>query len=106
MEKNINFKFGSNFGTTNITENQRTTERDFRAYDVKSAVATYNPTVSSSVTSADIVALTPWVWIDFQDKVKISPANIQINDSITSITSKGDPSIVCYSDLDGSTFDK
>ena len=83
---------------------ERTTERDFRAYDVKSAVATYNPTVSNSVSATDIAALTPWVWIDFQDKVKISPANIQNNDSITSITSKGTATIVLYSGASGLVY--
>ncbi len=82
----------------------RTTERDFRAYDIKSAVATYNPTVSNSVTATDIAALTPWVWVDFQDKIKISPANIQNNDSITSITSKGSASIVCYAGAAGLVY--
>ena len=82
----------------------RTTERDFRAYDVKSAVATYNPTVSNSVSATDIAALSPWVWIDFQDKTKISPANIQPLDSIISITSKGTASIVCYSSAAGLAY--
>ncbi len=76
-------------------------DRNFNAWEIKTATALYAPTTTSSLTSADIEALTPWVFLDFTDKVKMSPANIAVGDGLTSITSKGSASIVCYSSATG-----
>ncbi len=80
-------------------------ERDFLNFTVQSCQVQFNPTISNSVTATDIQTLAPYVWIDLEDKTKISPANITAGQSITSCVSKGSGPIVTYSSANGLLYD-
>ncbi len=80
-------------------------EQDFKEFIVKSCNVQYNPTVSTAVTAADIAALQSYVWIDLEDKTKISPANITTGTSVTSVVSKGTAPIVTYASANGLLYD-
>ena len=71
-------------------------EREFKAFQFRDTVAVHTV----------IAGLSPYCWLRWADKVKISPANINLNDDITSVVSSGEAGITMYAGASGIKYTK
>ena len=65
-------------------------EREFKSFQLRDTVAVHDNQVTSAADHTVIAGLSPYCWMRWADKVKISPANINLNDDITSVVSSGE----------------
>jgi hypothetical protein len=68
-------------------------EREFKSFQLRDAVVVHANSDSSAIDNTTIAALTPYCWLRWADKVKITPASIEVNDDIGSIVSSGEAGI-------------
>ena len=68
-------------------------ERDFTGFQLRDAIAVHDNQETRAADTESISDLSPHIWLNWADTSKISPANIEVGDSISSIVSKGEAGI-------------
>jgi hypothetical protein len=53
-------------------------EREFKSFQLRDAVVVHANSDSSAIDNTTIAALAPYCWLRWADKVKITPASIDI----------------------------
>ena len=81
-------------------------ERDFTAFQFRDAIAVHDNQETSAADSDSINMLSPYVWIKWDDTVKISPALITVGTDITQVVSNGDPGVTLKVTVPGITYEK
>ena len=81
-------------------------ERDFTAFQLRDAIAVHDNQETSAADSDSINMLSPYVWIKWDDTVKISPALITVGTDITQVVSNGDAGVTLKVTVPGITYEK